>query len=99
MRAFLFVPASATIADVVFAFDDLVAIARVPHPIHPELGRETPPRQWYCVSRRGRVGRCQVFQGEDANPDRRTARIFPRDVFPRPVTRSSDDPSDPGLPN
>lgn len=29
---------------------------------HPELGRETPQRQWYCVSRHGRVGRCQVHQ-------------------------------------
>ena len=29
---------------------------------HPELGRENPPRQWYCVSRRGRVGRRQVHQ-------------------------------------
>ena len=27
---------------------------------HPELGRETPPRRWYCVSRRGRVGRRQA---------------------------------------
>ena len=27
----------------------------------PELGRETPPRQWYCVSRRGRVGRRQAL--------------------------------------
>ena len=27
---------------------------------HPELGRENPPRPWYCVSRRGRVGRRQV---------------------------------------
>jgi hypothetical protein len=29
---------------------------------HPELGRENPQRPWYCVSRRGRVGRCQVLQ-------------------------------------
>ena len=29
---------------------------------HPELGRETSQRQWYFVLRRGRVGRCQVFQ-------------------------------------
>jgi hypothetical protein len=29
---------------------------------HPELGRENPPRQWYCVLRRGRVGRRQVRQ-------------------------------------
>ena len=27
---------------------------------HPELGSETPQRRWYSVSRRGRVGRCQV---------------------------------------
>src|SRR5258708_32093395 len=29
---------------------------------HPELGRENPQRLWYCVSRRGRGGRRQVFQ-------------------------------------
>ncbi len=29
---------------------------------HPELGREMPQRPWYCASRRGRVGRRQVFQ-------------------------------------
>jgi hypothetical protein len=28
---------------------------------HPELGREIPPRPWYCVLRRGRVGRRQAF--------------------------------------
>ena len=28
----------------------------------PELGRENPQRPWYCVLRRGRVGRRQVFQ-------------------------------------
>ena len=32
---------------------------------HPELDRETPQRRWYCVSRRGRVGRRQVFKAED----------------------------------
>ncbi|MDH7793938.1 hypothetical protein QBC99_000001, partial [Beijerinckia sp. GAS462] len=26
----------------------------------PELGRQTLPRQWYYVSRPGRVGRCQA---------------------------------------
>ena len=37
---------------------------------HPELGRENPPRQWYCVSRRGRVGRRQVHQppGQGSRP-------------------------------
>jgi hypothetical protein len=29
---------------------------------HPELGRETVPRQWYFVLRRGRVGRRQAYQ-------------------------------------
>src|SRR6185369_16505485 len=37
---------------------------------HPELGRENPQRQWYCVLRRGRVGRRQVFRTEDR--DQRT---------------------------
>ncbi len=34
---------------------------------HPELGRENPQRPWYCVSRRGRVGRRQVFQPTQTN--------------------------------
>ncbi len=29
-----------------------------------EHGRETPLRQWYFVSRRGRVGRCQVCKSQ-----------------------------------
>jgi hypothetical protein len=29
---------------------------------HPELGRQTLPRQWYYVSRPGRVGRCQACE-------------------------------------
>src|SRR5579863_7231911 len=29
---------------------------------HPELGRQTPQRQWYFVSRHGRVGRRQACQ-------------------------------------
>ena len=33
-----------------------------PTRFHPELGRETPQRRWYCVLRRGRVGRRQVFK-------------------------------------
>ena len=32
---------------------------------HPELGRETPQRQWYSVLRRGRVGRCQACKVQD----------------------------------
>ena len=31
---------------------------------HPELGRENPQRRWYYVSRRGRVGRRQVFKAK-----------------------------------
>ena len=41
---------------------------------HPELGRETPQRRWYCVLRRGRVGRRQVFEGKPrTNRQNRTA--------------------------
>jgi hypothetical protein len=42
---------------------------------HPELGRENPQRPWYCVSRRGRVGRRQVLQPTHTKP--------PRDPHPR----------------
>ena len=31
---------------------------------HSEHGRETPLRPWYFVSRRGRVGRCQVCKSQ-----------------------------------
>jgi hypothetical protein len=31
---------------------------------HSEHGRETPQRRWYFVSRRGRVGRCQVCKAQ-----------------------------------
>ena len=31
---------------------------------HLELGRKSPQRQWYFVSRRGRVGRCQACKGQ-----------------------------------
>ena len=33
---------------------------------HSELGRENPQRRWYCVLRRGRVGRCQTFRAHGA---------------------------------
>ena len=43
---------------------------------HPELGRENPQRQWYCVLRRGRVGRRQVFTTQkQANTTKLPARI------------------------
>ena len=34
---------------------------------HSELGRETPQRRWYFVSRRGRVGRCQVCKTHETS--------------------------------
>ncbi len=41
----------------------LVAFSEVPKTrSHPELGRQTPQRPWYCVSRPGRVGRRQARQ-------------------------------------
>ena len=47
---------------------------------HSEHGRETPQRQWYFVSRRGRVGRCQVCKtqhnllGNNQRPGTNTGR-------------------------
>ena len=38
---------------------------------HSELGRENSQRQWYCVLRHGRVGRCQVFQARRHLPIKR----------------------------
>ena len=40
---------------------------------HPELGRENPQRRWYCVSRRGRVGRRQTFQTSQDLPHTRAS--------------------------
>src|SRR3712207_3229554 len=33
---------------------------------HPELGRETPQRRWYCVARPGRVGRRRTHRSRQA---------------------------------
>ena len=41
---------------------------------HPELGREIPQRQWYFVSRRGRVGRCQACQERHPEPPHASAK-------------------------
>ena len=38
---------------------------------HPELGRENPQRRWYCVLRRGRVGRRQVLRRQLQEPGAR----------------------------
>ena len=44
---------------------------------HPELGRETPQRQWYSVSRRGRVGRCQACKEQDTTTNtNHTTKLF-----------------------
>jgi hypothetical protein len=39
---------------------------------HPELDRETPQRRWYCVSRRGRVGRRPALPAGSENRGQRT---------------------------
>ena len=41
---------------------------------HPELGRQTPSRQWYYVSRPGRVGRCQACQGHKVQSSSRNKK-------------------------
>src|SRR6266446_9502908 len=53
---------------------------------HPELGRENPQRQWYCVLRRGRVGRCQAFQA-DAPAMSRQAHGAARQLFSKAKER------------
>src|ERR1700691_5609250 len=42
---------------------------------HPELGRQTLQRQWYYVSRPGRVGRCQACEGQIPLYDLRKRRL------------------------
>ena len=55
---------------------------------HSEHGRENPQRQWYFVSRRGRVGRCQACQ-EHPILDL-LSRLRPSG--PNRETRRNDDP-------
>ena len=55
---------------------------------HPELGRENPQRQWYCVLRRGRVGRRQVF---------RTQKNTTPPAKPHPYPEDSNQISDVGF--
>ena len=52
---------------------------------HPELGRETPQRQWYCILRCGRVGRCQACktQFEISSTCRRSRAYSPSGCAPR----------------
>ena len=51
---------------------------------HPELGRQTPSRQWYSVSRHGRVGRRQACKGRRSD-DRTWEQRYP----PSPTGPSS----------
>src|SRR3546814_18450683 len=61
---------------------------------HPELGRENPQRRWYCVLRRGRVSRCQVFQARaDAqNTGRTRTTQSPDPLSPPDTSRGVEQP-------
>ncbi len=74
---------------------------------HPELDRETPQRRWYCVLRRGRVGRRPALPAENRRqnirnqqPGRTAApprRPLPASHTPTPkpslTTKASPEPS------
>ncbi len=67
---------------------------------HPELGRENPQRRWYCVLRRGRVGRRQARQDRSTS---RQANPVPHQPRHRrapnsPKTLSQAPPVGPGKP-
>jgi hypothetical protein len=75
---------------------------------HPELGRETPQRRWYCVLRRGRVGRRQVLQAErkrqrkrQKQPKKTTKTPFCHTPMPKPHhhTTNARAPLKRGTPN
>src|SRR5512132_4394097 len=62
---------------------------------HPELDRETPQRRWYCVSRRGRVGRRSVLIAENrrqTTDDRRRASGIRAEASPVVRTPLIPDP-------
>ena len=48
---------------------------------HPELGRESPQRRWYCLLSRGRVGRCQVAKPPSIDAPFSPAPPVPPDRF------------------
>jgi hypothetical protein len=61
---------------------------------HPELGRQTPQRRWYSVSRHGRVGRRQACQertspsssqSPEPRPRRAATLAGPERQHPRPA--------------
>jgi hypothetical protein len=51
---------------------------------HPELGRETRPRQWYFGLSRGRVGRRQVFHEHEKHEHRNITDIQTPNNAPSP---------------
>ena len=55
---------------------------------HSELGRETPLRQWYFVSRRGRVGRCQVCQTQRSHQQIQLLKTKQNITISRRLTQS-----------
>src|SRR3546814_7679756 len=63
---------------------------------HPELGRENPQRRWYCVLRRGRVGRRQVFQARKKNSARENSQERHKTTpeIPIPSLRSEEHTSE-----
>jgi hypothetical protein len=67
---------------------------------HPELGRQTPQRQWYFVSRRGRVGRRQACKERIFGTNRPTREPRrPRQTHrARHATPGSNPSSQPVLP-
>src|SRR5581483_998235 len=57
---------------------------------HPELGRENPQRRWYSVSRRGRVGRRQVFKTQKHSQSHKLIAIPALDAgWSSPVARQA----------
>jgi hypothetical protein len=60
---------------------------------HSEHGRETPLRQWYSVSRRGRVGRCQVCKTQhifSIHETKRPLKPISRAAHKRPFRRLTE---------
>ena len=67
---------------------------------HSELGRENPQRRWYCVSRRGRVGRRQALQclAPASSTGHPQQGILNRRRRPRPRPRTRREPAPTHLP-
>ncbi len=56
---------------------------------HPELGRETPQRPWYCVSRHGRVGRRRATQPDRTVDHRTDPNTYTHAGWSSPVARQA----------